>query len=44
MNPIFLNIILINLFFLMINSESPFAPNEDQIKAHWIIFKSNHGK
>jgi hypothetical protein len=38
-----LNLITINLLILMINSESLFAPNEEQIKAHWNIFKSNHG-
>lgn len=38
-----LNILTINLLVLTINSESPFAPNEEQIKANWNIFKSNHG-
>ena len=36
--------LIINIYVIKINSESPFEPNEDQIKAHWYIFKSNHGK
>ena len=36
-------LILLSLFCFSTQHEFPFTPNEEQIRAHWSIFKSNHG-